>query len=501
MQQRKSGIILSYLNLAISIIIGLFYTPFLLRMLGSSEYGLYSLATALISYLSLLDLGFGNALVRYNAKIRAEGEKDASLNGLFLIIYSCVAVICFIIGIFLCDNISNFFNSSFTDEELYKARIIFIILFANVCISFPISVFTSLIKAYEKFTFSKIITILNTVISKGVTVIILYSGFRTSIAVAAVTAAVSILLGLASVIYCFVNIHVEISFKEMDKTLLKEITLYSFWIFINILVDQLYASTDSVILAKVSGTAAVTVYTIGVTFNGYFTEMSTAISGVFLPHISQIIASGKDMSLISEIFNRVSRLQYLFLSFTIFGFIIFGQEFIFLWAGPECYDSYYIALIIMIPALIPLSQNLGITVLQAMNRHKYRSIIYLFIAILNVVLSIPLAIKYEGIGSAIGTAIANLIGQICVMNWYYSKKIGLDIPTYWKEISTITLKMLPLALPGVLMNYLWTNNTWIDLIIKIIIFSMIYIIYGWLIIFNDYEKGLIRNAKAKLIKR
>lgn len=502
MQERKSGVVLSYVNLALSIVIGLFYTPFLLRMLGSSEYGLYSLAAALISYLTLLDLGFGNALVRYNSRIRAQKKNDASLNGLFLILYSGVALICLIIGIVLCVNIEGFFKTSFTPDQIERTRIIFIILLANICISFPISVFTSLIKAYERFTFSKVITILTNLLSKGITLIVLYLGFRTSIAVAAVTAIVNITLGICSVIYCFTKIHVKISFKGMDKPLIREIGAYSFWIFINILVDQLYASTDSIILAKVSGTIAVSVYTIGVTFKSYFTEMSTAISGVFLPHITQMLANGKEkMNEVSALFNRVSRLQYLFLAFAMTGFIVYGREFILLWAGEGFNDSYYIALIIMIPSIIPLSQNLGITVLQALNKHKYRSAIYLFLALLNVGISIPLAMKYEGIGSAIGTAVACVLGQIIIMNWLYARKIGLDIKEYWKQAGLITVEMLPVAAVGVGLNYIYTNNSWIDLIVKILVITVVYLIYGWLVMFNKYEKSLIISVKNKFRRK
>ena len=74
MNQLKAGAALSYLSIALNMVVGLVYTPYLLRMLGQSEYGLYSLAASLIAYLTVLDLGFGNAIVRYTAKFRTEGK-------------------------------------------------------------------------------------------------------------------------------------------------------------------------------------------------------------------------------------------------------------------------------------------------------------------------------------------------------------------------------------------------------------------------------------------
>ncbi len=494
MQQRKSGVILSYVNLIVSLGLGLFYTPFLLRFLGDSEYGLYSLAAALISYLSLLDLGFGNTLIRYNSNIRAKGEKDAVLNGMFLVLYSIIAVVSVAVGSILCLNIDSFFEASFTIEELEKARIIFIILLANVSVSFPISVFTSLIKSYEHFTFSKIVTIMNTVVSKVLTLIILYLGFRTSVVVAAVTAIVNVSFGIASVWYCFKNLKVSFSFEKFDSVLFKEIAIYSIWIFVNILVDQLYASTDSVILARYCGTVAVSVYSIGVVLKNYFQELSVAISGVFLPHISQLLANDqKNMSAVSEIFNRISRLQYVLLIFILVFFFVFGKDFVLLWAGVGYETSYYIALIIMVPSIIPLSQNLGITILQALNMHKFRSVVYLIIAVFNVIISIPLAQMYEGVGAAVGTALATVVGQILVMNIYYSKKIHLDIKTYWKNVCGLTIKMIPIAVMGFIIDSIFVDVSWAYLLLKIAVLSIVYMVYAWLIIYNSYEKSLLKG--------
>ena len=72
--QLKAGAALSYVIIGLNSVVGLVYTPFMLRRLGLSEYGLYALAASVIAYLTVLDLGFGNAVVRYTAKFRAEGR-------------------------------------------------------------------------------------------------------------------------------------------------------------------------------------------------------------------------------------------------------------------------------------------------------------------------------------------------------------------------------------------------------------------------------------------
>lgn len=94
------GVILSYLTLGFNILIGLVYTPFMISCLGDSQYGIFSLANSLISFVALLDLGFGQTLVRYISKEKAIGNKEEEhrLNGLFIKIYTLIAIVAMVVG-------------------------------------------------------------------------------------------------------------------------------------------------------------------------------------------------------------------------------------------------------------------------------------------------------------------------------------------------------------------------------------------------------------------
>lgn len=85
MNQRTIGVVINYLILALNIVIGLVFTPFMISKLGDGQYGVCSLASSLVSFVTLLDLGFGQTWVRYISKTRAMGNKSEEhrLNGLF----------------------------------------------------------------------------------------------------------------------------------------------------------------------------------------------------------------------------------------------------------------------------------------------------------------------------------------------------------------------------------------------------------------------------------
>ena len=98
--QIKAGIVLNYVVIGLNTLVGLLYTPYMLRMMGQSEYGLYSIAASIIAYLTIMDFGFGNAIIRYTAKFRAEGktEEQSSLFGMFSLLYVAIGLIALVVG-------------------------------------------------------------------------------------------------------------------------------------------------------------------------------------------------------------------------------------------------------------------------------------------------------------------------------------------------------------------------------------------------------------------
>ena len=279
----KIGAILSYVVIALNMIIGIVYTPFLTRMLGQSEYGLYTLVSSIISYLTILDLGFGNAITIYTSKYiaRKDKEKENQLHGMFLIIYSIIGLIAGIIGIVLFFNVNRMFGTTMTQTELETAKTLMLILTFNLVITFPFSIFSAIITAYEKFIFAKIINIIRILLMPLIMIPLLMNGYK-SVALVILTTILNVASLLINTWYCINKIHVYFSFKKFDFKLLKEIFSYSFFIFLNTIIDKINWSVDNFILGMVSGTGAVAVYGVAAQFNNMYLSFSNAISRSFV---------------------------------------------------------------------------------------------------------------------------------------------------------------------------------------------------------------------------
>ena len=433
--QRKIGAILSYVVIALNMVVGLAYTPFLIRSLGQSEYGLYSIVYTVISYLTVMDMGFGNSIIIYTARYINQGDKEKQdkLHGMFFLIYCVIGVIATLIGVILFFNVDTLFGNSMTLEELSKARIMMLILTFNLAITFPLSIFGNIITAHEKFIINKLLKILQIILQPMMMIPLLLLGYK-AIAMVVVVTLANVICLLLNTIICIKNLDVRLKFKGFDFSLLKEIFAYSFFIFLNSIIDKANWSLGQFLLGSLVGTAATAVFAVSTQLNNMYMNFSTAISGVMLPKVTKMEDSKASNKEFTDVFVKTGRVQYLLMALIITGFVLFGQVFIDWWAGSGYEDAYIIACILMIPVTIPLIQNIGLSILQAKNLYKYRTIIFFGIAILNIAMSIPLTKMYGGIGTAIGTAVSLILGQGIILNIYYHKKVGINMIEFWKNI-------------------------------------------------------------------
>lgn len=499
--QLKTGAVLSYISMGLGNLISILYTPLMLRLLGQSEYGLYNLVASVVSYLGVLNFGLGSAYIRYylRYKVKKDELMIAKLNGMFLIIFTIIGIVTIISGTILAFNAQFIFGDQLSSTELFKAKILMLILVANLVISFPSIVFNSHISANEQFVFQNVVQLIRIIVNPFVVLPVLILGFG-SIGMVLVTTILNISMEFLNITFCLKKLEMKFNFKAFDFTLMKEMITFSSFIFVNLVIDQINWNIDKIILGRYHGTIAVAVYGLAAQLNMYYISISTTISSVFIPRVHKIVATTNSNYDLLELFTRIGRIQFIILSFVATAIVFFGDSFIMLWAGENYSKSYYILLLLVIPVTIPLIQNIGIEIQRARNLHQFRSLVYFFIAIFNLILTIPLAKMYSGIGAAFGTALSLIIGNGFIMNWYNHTKVGLDMEFFWKSIlSFAPALVIPIILGLIMNNYIYIGNIFY-LLITGFAYAIIYFVSMWLFGMNEYEKDLIAIPTFKLFK-
>lgn len=499
--QLKTGAVISYLNLLIGNLIPFIYTPIMLRLLGQAEYGLYGIAQSIMGYIGLLNFGIGGTIVRYLAKYRAEGDKkqEERAAGLFIKIYSVICCLILAAGFLFAANIQ-IYSRSLTDSEVETLRKLVFLMTINTAVFLPFSVFSSIVLAHERYIFNKLVGLLSGIAAPLLNLALLYCGFG-SVGLVVSSTVLNFATYSIYTVYAVKKLQIRPRFGRTEPGLLREIIGFSSFVFLASMVDILYWSTDKLIIGWAIGSAATAVYNIGASFNAYVTSLSTAISGLLVPRLTEMAVKDSPEEQFSAVFIKVGRLQFIIVSFIVSAFVAFGRQFIALWAGAGYEESYYIALLTMIPVTVPLIQNTGLNILYAQNKHKFRSIVYACIAVLNVGLTFWWVEDYGIIGAAMATCIAYVLGNILIINWYYYKRIGLDIPLFWRNI----LKMCPLML---VMGTVWwfalehiQVDSWLVFFALAAVYTIMYLPLAYRFMMNQYERDMVMVPVQKIFRK
>ncbi len=476
----KSGFILSYTAIFIQSLISIVYTPVMLRLLGQSDYGLLQLAISTIANLGILSFGFDSSYLRFYSQFHAENNKNgiAVLNGMYSMIFVAAAILSLIGGGIITFNAGFIFSDTMSAYEMSSLKVLLGIMTINLALSFPCSIFDSYVVSQERFTFQKILIIITALLNPLMTLPLLLANGG-SVSVAVCMTVITLIKLIAGFIFCVKRLHMKFCFT-FDRTLFKRLFIFSVFVFLNIISDQLNWNVDKTLLGMFMGADNVAAYSLGSQFNSCFLTFSFALATLFSPRAYRIAALKHNKKILSEFFARFGRIQLSVMAYIFLIILAVGKPFMRIWSGLDTNIPYYVTLLLISPLLITSIQSIGIEIQRAKDLHKFRSVLYFIIALGNVLISIPLCIRYGEIGCAAGTSLCLVIGNIIIMNFYYHKKVKLDIIYFWKEIFRLLPSFIMPVTAVIVIRQFVTENI-LSIIIGGIIFTAIYLPSIWFI--------------------
>lgn len=503
-RQIKIGAILSYTAIAISILSGLLYTPWMIRSIGQSNYGLYTLVGSFIS-MFMMDFGIGSAVSRFISKYLACGEHD-KVNGLLSIVYKLYIIIDVIIFavLFVIFFFINTIYVQLTPEEISKFKIIYIIVGAYNLFAFPLMPLNGILTSYEKFYQLKLCDIFNrvSVVLFMVIALLCGLGLYTLVLVNTLCGVVTLVIKL---IIVKKDTDVKVDFHYKSKNLVKEILGFSVWVTVVTICQRLIFNIMPSILAAFIGSASVAVFGVASTIEGYVFTFSDAINGLFLPKTSRIEVGEEGHEQLMQLLIKVGRVNFTVVGLIITGFFCAGKEFITLWMGNDYMTAYYCVILMVLPELLSFPQQIAHTDLLVKNMVKYEAYINVIMSAINIAVSCMIC-RYTGVlGAGISIGVAYFV-KFILMNVVYKTKLHLELLRFFKECY---LKMcVPIIITAVLGSLLFKYiavHGWMIFCVKCIIVFIIYLLSMWFFGFNKYEKnmyvGFIKSIKNNIIKK
>lgn len=493
MSQKKVGVLLSYGQIAITMLSNLLYTPIMLRMLGQSEYGVYSLSSSVIGYFALLYTGMSSTYLRYYSSYRAKGNEDsiASLNGLFLVLFSGMGLLALVLGLAMSCNLEAILGSGLTEAELSLAKVLFVIMSVNMALLMPKTVFAALVIAQERFVFIKLLGVVTAILSPVLNLILLYQGYG-SVGMSIVVLAVTVADLLINIWYCHFRLRCRFDFKKLPFYLLPGMFSFSVFLVLQGIMDQLNWHLGKILLSYVADSTAIAVYSVGLQIDLMFGSMAGAFYGVVVPQIYRLVQEQK-LEELTQLWIKVGRYQFYVLFFIWSAFITFGQDFIRLWAGHGYDDAYWVAVVLMTPIVIHLCQVMGMEVIRAYNKHAQWVMVHLLFAGLGFVLCIPLASLYGAVGVAIGTCVNSFLVTNIYDNWYYYKAGKLDVYQFFRNFSGFLPAVLAVLVCVNILSYLLLVNSWLDFVLAMVCFVSLYCVIMYALGMNLAERMQVKK--------
>lgn len=497
--KRHAGVLASYAYSIAQVLINLIYVPLLLSGIGKNEYGLYQLVGSIIAYLSVANSTFSAGATRFYCKYYAMGDEDGMANTLGILkrIYRIAYVLIFVAVVIVVAVFSSVYAHSFSLWEIEESCLMLGVLAVNLVLTMNNTMSIACITAHEEFAFLKV-SQLAVLVIQPVLVLMLIRFWPFAITVTIVQFLCNFACRMIQQVFARKKLNMDDRLRFLDKDLERQILSFSGGIVLGVIADQIFWKTDQLILGYLYGTVSVAIYSVGSQIVNVYSPLGFAVSSVFMPRISEIWHSEHRLDEISEVFLKVSRVAIYPLFAVLLGFIVFGQDFIRLWAGDGYGEAYWVAVIELIPFTVDVSQNIGLTILQVMNRYGFRAKMYFVAAAINVGLTVVLAKELGIVGAALASAIAMIVSSGFILNWYYQERIGLDMGAWWKSVLR---EIFPMIVLCVIFSAAWrpfAGEGWITLLLGIACWAVAFFATSYFLCANDYERSLVTGGLRRL---
>lgn len=497
---RKTGVVLSYALMVFDVLSTLLLTPFIIRTLGQAEYGVYKLVFALNAYLLLLDLGVGNATIRYIAKYKVEQNRDKERQFLAVatMFYAAVALLAVIIGCVLVFLFPTAFAKGLSQEEIRLGQLLLGITMVNSAITLGTSAYNNILIAYEKFAVSRVASMVQTIARMVLTYAALVVGWG-SIGIVVVNLLTTALCRGFFVIYVLGVIKLKPLFRGIELSFIKDIVAYSSLILLQMIATQINATVDQILIGSLVEASAIilAVYGVGTQIVQYFQSIGSAFTGVLMPGVVKLVEGKASPAQLTDEMIKVGRIVFMVLSLIWCGFLVNGREFIILWAGAENAQAYSVAAILMTAYLFILTESIGTQILWALNQHREQTILKTVIVLSNIALTILLIQWKPLLGATIGTFLSLMLGDVLVMNLIFRKNLDIRLADYYRGLfHGIVPCLIPALVTGLLVRRFLPVG-WMWLCLKILIMVLVYGAAMLRFGMTQYEKGLFYSIIQK----
>lgn len=403
-----------YLAIAVELVIGLVMLPFNLRHLGQESYGLWMLTASVTIHFSILDMGFGGALVNFIARYRAHHDTSAlnEIASTTFFIFASFGVLAYLIIIGLAFNLDHVFRISAAEAQ--TGQWILLIIGLNVAANFPFSIFGGIIGGFQRYDINNVVAIVSSIGVAAANVAVLLAGYGIIALVAATTAVriVTYFVYRRNAYTTYPALRLRPSLFRTSR--LREVTGFSVYSSIIDWANKLNYELDEVVIGVFLGPGPVAVWAVADRIISGTQRLTNQSNAVLFPVVVD-----------SDATNRIERLQKVLLEGTRLSLatvlpiavtlIVLAQPLVLAWVGPRMIESAIVIQILALAVALRVGNATSTTLLKGAGKIRYLAGVNIVTGLINLVMSAALVGPLGLPGVAIGTVVPVAFASIFVL--------------------------------------------------------------------------------------
>jgi O-antigen/teichoic acid export membrane protein len=487
--------------LAFSIAVTLVLSPYIVRRLGDTAYGLWVLLGSLVGYLGLLDFGIRGAVTRYVAKLHAAAaDAEASrITSTAATIVSIAAVVAVVGSVVLATSIVQ--NFDITPAETVTARIVVILGGLTIAATLLGGVFGGIVIGVQRFDLNGQIEIGVGIVRALGIYIALRVGFGL-VALAVIQLAVSVArTGASAWLAGRLYPTLRLRFGVWEREALRELVSFSLYSTLLVFSSTLILYSDSVVIGALLPVQAITFFAIASNLTSYARALIGGLSSTLGPRASALEVQGGDQ--IRQVTLRASRIATLLILPIALTFLLRGEAFIGLWMGARYAETSGEILRILTYGLVGWTTGqVTLYAVIGVNRHKGLVPFYIAEAVINLGLSL-LWVRQMGLpGAAWGTTVPTLVSWLLVMPWYARRTLGIPLRDYWTQIWLRPLvAMIPFAVGTAVIDAYWPAQNLVSYFAGVTALLPLAVAGAWAVALEPPERERLRLWSTILRRR
>jgi O-antigen/teichoic acid export membrane protein len=440
----------------ISGVVSFFLSPFIVRHLGNSAYGVWVLLVSMTGYLGFLDLGIRGAVTRYVAKFHAGKEHDQSSRtvssacGLFLGAGGIAVLAAAVFSLYVVPHFK------IPPAYVHAAQLVVFLAGLNVAMSLISGVFGGVIVGMQRFDLLSAIAIGGLALRSTAIVVALENqkGLVTLALIQLGGTLGELIVGIALSHRLYPELRVAMPHVRRDHiALIFSFGLYAFLLHLS---NYFIFYTDALVIGAFLPVSMVTFFAIGGNLANYGRDLVGGFSRTITPLASKLEVEAGQAGLQQAILKQARYCAMVMWPIFV-TFIIRGSTFIGLWMGPSYAElSGHVLWILSVPWLFGAGASVVASGILGIGQHKRVVPFALAEGLSNLVLSILLVKRMGILGVAWGTAIPNMAISIFFWPWYVRRTIGIRVVDYGYSLwLRPALAMIPFAACTIAINRWW----------------------------------------------